>query len=107
MEPKGLRNGSSEKELLVAVTMFTLKSLLEDKNPETAAGSAIAFYELVQKCEDPSHEIFASVTKVLLKERALLDASGAVHSSVRNIVLSAKRGEGLELYLGSPYAGAE
>jgi hypothetical protein len=107
MELRKLRNGSSEKELLVVVTMLTLRSLLEDKNLETAAGSAIAFYELVQKCEDPSHEIFADVTKDLLRRSALLDATGNVHGSVRNIVLSAKRGEGLELCLGSPYAGAE
>jgi hypothetical protein len=107
MEPKELRNGSSELETFVRMTIISLRSLLEDKNPETAAGSAIAFYELVQKCEDPSHEIFADVTKDLLKRSALLDDAGNVHGSVRNIVLSAKRGEGLEIYLGSPYAGVE
>ena len=90
-----LKNGSEEEKALVVVVMVSLQGLL-DKNP-------ILFYELVMKCRDSKHELFGDSGKDL-QDLALLQQDGNVHSSVRNIVLSAAQGEDLDLTLISPAA---
>lgn len=93
MQMVRLKNGAEEAEPLVAVTMMSLRNLLQQ--------SPIAFYELVMLCRKPGHKLFGNADKEL-KALSLVDPSGHVHDSIRNIVLSATSGEGLNLSLGSP-----
>lgn len=89
-----LKNGSVEAKFVVVATMMSLDSLLQD-NPG-------AFYELVTKCRDPKHKMFGN-TKSICEHRALMNGD-IVHGSIRNIVLSAVEGDGLDMGLTSPYA---
>lgn len=87
-----LKNGAEEVEPLVAVVMMSLRTLLRE-NP-------IAFFELVQLCKDRNHKPFGTTGTIL--EQTSLIQNGVLHDSVRNIVLSAVEGEGLEMRLTSP-----
>jgi hypothetical protein len=88
-----LKNGSEEVQPLVTATMLSLRSLVQDK--------PIVFYELVMKCRDRNHRFFGSSGQTLT-DLGLVEADGGIHESIRNIVLSATEGEGLEMTLGSP-----
>lgn len=88
-----LKNGTEEAKMLVAVIMMSLKSLAEEK--------PLSFYELVELCKDPSHELWGDSAEDL-KALNLLEPAGTVHSSIKHVVLSAAVGEGIELALGSP-----
>jgi hypothetical protein len=88
-----LKNGAEESLPLVNVMMMSLRSLMQE-NP-------IAFYELVMKCRDHNHKFFGNVGDVL-KRLSLVETSGSIHDSIRNIVLSAAEGDGLDMSLGSP-----
>ena len=90
-----LRNGSEEATALVTVTMMSLKRLFEEK--------PIVVYELTMKCRDSSHEFFGE-SESDLQELALVDSDGRIHGSIKNIILSAVQGEGLDMTLGSPKA---
>lgn len=92
-----LKNGSEIPEPLVTVTMVSLQDLIKS-NP-------IAFYELVMRCRDRDHRLFGNTGEVL-KSFALVESNGEIHDAVRDIVLSATEGEGLEMSLGSPLAVA-
>ncbi len=98
MELVELKNGQSEGEGLVRVTMMSLMDLTET-NP-------IAFYELVMKCRDYNHRFFGN-TGELLEKTGLVSSNGDVHNSIRNIVLSATDGDGLKMKLGSPLKSAK
>jgi hypothetical protein len=100
MQTVNLKNGSTEAKPLVAATMLSLRFLLSDKE----RNGALAFYELVQKCNNPDHKIWSEAQSTLLMGLDLLDVNGDVHSLIKNVVLSAAQGEGLGLSLGSPYA---
>ncbi len=93
MQTVTLINGAEEARVLVNATMRSLTGLME-WNP-------IAFYELVMKCRDSNHIFFGNVADVLKRLR-LVEASGSIHNSVRNIVLSATKGERLDMTLDSP-----
>ncbi len=95
METIKLKNGAVEAKPLVVVMMLSLKHLMDEK--------PIAFYELVMKCRDPEHKFFGATGQDLQKLN-LVGPDGTIHSSVRNIVLSATSGEGLVLKLHSPIA---
>jgi len=98
METVELKNGSTEMRMLVAGTYMTLKAMFDDIQGVTA------FYELVQTCINPEHEIFSDVQKQYLIDKALMKSDGQVHGSIKNIVLSATVGEGVDLSLVSPIA---
>lgn len=87
-----LKNGSEAPEPAVITTMISLESLM-DKNP-------IAFYEFVQKCRDPNHEMWGN-TKEAVAKLALIN-NNSVHDITKNVVLSAVQGEDLEMALSSP-----
>lgn len=91
-----LKNGSREFAPLVGVAMGSL-GLLMQKNP-------IAFYELVMKARDRQHIFFGNTAEVL-RGYALIEADGDLHETLRNVVLSAVRGDGLNMVLSSPIAG--
>lgn len=74
--------------------MLSLQSLIEDE--------PIAFYELVMLCRNPSHEPFGNTGQKLV-DRMLVEQDGQPHSSIRNIVLSATVGEGLDMKLVNLY----
>ena len=89
------KNGSKVAQPLVITTMMNLEALMES-NP-------MAFYELVEKCKNSEHKMFGN-TKDVVAELALIDSSGSVHSSTKDVVLSAVEGEGLSMSLSSPVA---
>ena len=95
MEALTLKNGTVEARVVVTSTMMNLEALLTE-NP-------IAFYELVQVCRNPEHRIFSQVQVKSLEELGLL-SSGKVHNSIKNVVLSAVEGNGLDMTLGNPVA---
>jgi hypothetical protein len=88
-----LKNCSEVPESMVIVTMLSLETLIST-NP-------IAFYELVQKCRNPKHKMFAD-TEEDIKGLGLMH-SGSVHECIRNIVLSAVEGDDLDMRLTSPF----
>ena len=96
METVALRNGSTEAKPIVVMTYMNLKSMFDDIQ------GAIAFYELVEVCKNPKHEIFSDAQKQYLIGRALMQPDGRVHQSIKNVVLSAATGEGLDLSLVNP-----
>ena len=89
-----LKNGAEEAEPLVRVTMMSLQDLMK-KDP-------IGFYELVELCKDRHHKLFGNTGKELVA-RGLVNG-GTVHDSIRHIVLSAVKGEGLDMTLTNPIA---
>lgn len=92
METVILKNGAEEAKSGVAVVMMSLENLVQT-NP-------IAAYELVEVCKNPAHKLFGNAGDIL-NGLGLLD-SGHVHSSVKNVVLSAFEGEGLGMRLTFP-----
>jgi|688.fasta_scaffold817402_3 hypothetical protein len=94
MQTVTLKNGAEEALPLVTVTMMSLRTLME-QNP-------IVFYELVTKCRDSNHRFFGN-TGDSLKQLGLVQAGEHIHDSVRNIVLSAVKGDGFDMSLGSPF----
>lgn len=93
MKAVTLKNGSEEANVLVTVTMMSLRRLMKEK--------PIIFYELVMKCRDSNHQFFGKDCQDL-ERLNLVQPDGRVHDSIRNIVLSAAIGDGLEMRLGSP-----
>lgn len=99
MEAARLKNGSEEPELIVQVTMDSVSRLMET--------DPIAFYELVMKCRRQDHELFGNTGEVLQSLALIQDAQGTVSDSIRNVVLSAVEGNGLNMTLVSPFAEEE
>lgn len=99
MEMTKLKNGTEEPTPVVAVVRASLKRLLDDM----ASGGPIAAYELVQVCRKPGHKPFGHTGK-LLRDFSLLNDDGCVHDSIRNVVLSAARGDGLDMEFVDPAA---
>jgi hypothetical protein len=91
-----LRNGSEEPEPLVVVTMMSLEKLMQEK--------PIALYELYQLCLNSGHKLFGNSEEDL--GALSLVMNGQVHNSIRNVVLSAFTGKGLEICLVSPVTEA-
>lgn len=91
-----LRNGSEEAEPAVVAIMVSLRQLMND-NP-------IALFELVEVSKNASHKPFGNTGEVL-KRLSLMEPDGRIHDTIRNIVLSAAEGEGLNLHLVSPVVG--
>lgn len=95
LTPIRLKNGTEEGRIVVTATMMSLRGLLED----VETGGPIAFYELVMLARDRNHKLFGN-TERTLRDRALFP----LHGSIRNIILSAVEGDGLDMTLGSPIA---
>jgi len=90
METVRLKNGSEELKVLVNSTMFSLRSLLQN-NPTD-------FYDLVMVCRNENY----GVTNQTLLNRLGLMQGNLVHTSIKNVVLSAVIGDGLNMTLTSP-----
>ena len=93
-----LRHGGETPQAAVQTIMLNLRVLLDEQ--------PIAFYELVQVCRNRDHVPFGDTAEVLTG-RGLLERDGRPHRVVRDVVLSAARGEEADLHLGSPLAGDE
>lgn len=90
MDTTTLKNGSTEATMFVREMMMSLEFLMDD--------NVGAFYELVMACRDKEHALFGNAEQVL-RDLSLYP----IHDSVRNIVLSAVTGDGLDMVLGSPW----
>jgi len=90
METATLKNGAVEAKALVEITMLSLMKL-----------GPIELYELVQICRRSDHPPWGDTIDTL-KSWQLVGQDGVVHDSIKNIVLSAAEGDGLDLRLGSP-----
>ena len=94
METVILKTGVEVAKPLVGTTMMALNSLMDN-------GQDITFYELVMKCRDSNHEFFGNAGEELAK-LGLLDGSGKVHRSIKDVVLAASEGVGLDMALVNP-----
>lgn len=88
-----LRNGSQEAEPLVITTGLTLRSLI--------ATQPTVFYEAVMLARDPGHSLWGDTSQPLRK-MGLIDATGRMHESVRNVVQSSVEGDGIGMRLVNP-----
>lgn len=93
MEMLKLKNGAEEAEPLVLTTMMILRKLLADK--------PMVFFDLVLKCRNSSYTMGGSAA-AQLQEAALIDHDESIHSSIKNIVLSAAVGSGLAMTIENP-----
>jgi hypothetical protein len=89
-----LKNGSSVDESFVCKTMTTLKSFGSEIRE-------VILFELFHLCRDPECELLLGAEKVL-QEACLVDENGAVTDDLRNIILSAVKTEGLNVWLMDP-----
>jgi len=96
MKPVKLKNGSTELEAVVTATMISLKHLAQANIPTS-------FYELVMKCRDHNHEVWAGSKKELVSLSLMYD-NCSVHESIKNVVLSGVTGEDFNMVLDSPIA---
>ena len=88
-----LKNGAVEVTVFVASMMLILDRLVEEK--------PVAALDLVMKCRDSNYQFFAD-NEEILRDRKLVEKHGTIHSSIRNIVLSAFEGDGFDMVLLSP-----
>ena len=97
MKTLTLRNGSKEAAVLVTNTMFALSEIM---NVDTVGITALL--DLYQLCLGTAGYQLLDPQRQLLDRYLLLDTSGIPKDSIRNIVLSAVQGEGLEMELVNP-----
>lgn len=92
-----LKNGTSEVASLVAVTMHSINKLTDD-------GFGIAIFELVELSRNPQHVPFGNAGDKLKAFSLASEKDGkwTVHNSIRNVVLSAASGEGMDVQIGDP-----
>ena len=95
MEQLTLRNGSTEPAPIVQATMMALRGMMNDILGITA------LYDLHQICLGKNYKPSDRQLEYL-KSRALLQTDGRPHDSIRNVVLSAIDGEGLDMKIVNP-----
>ena len=92
-----LKNGSTEAKGLVAAVVVTIERLMKE-NP-------IVLYEMAMLCRDPNHVPWGNSGEAL-RENTLavcdFDGKWTVDPSIRNIVLSAVTGDGMDMVVGNP-----
>lgn len=92
-----LKHGNIEAHAgMVKVTMLSLHTLFDSLQGVTA------FYDLVMKARDRNYKISYGDNEGYLKKVGLLQEDGSIHEAVKEIVLSAAVGDGLEMKLVSP-----
>lgn len=91
-----LKNGSEVSEAVLVAALISLEKLLEE-----GVEGAISFYELTMVSRNPNHELDETSQQKLI-DRGLLQRDGTVHQVVRDVVINAVEGEGLEMHLTSP-----
>lgn len=93
-----LKNGAQEVRQLVAITMMSLRKLFDD-DPMVA-------YDLIMLCRNSDYRPFGSAPDKLaaLRLASPMGIGMTVHESIRNIVLSAATGEGMDIGIENPIA---
>ena len=90
-----LKNGTEEVEVLVKSTMGSLRGMIHS-NP-------IHFLEFVYLVRDKNHEVWGGETTLQsFIAIGLMNEDLTIHGSIRNIVLSAVEGDGLDMCLVNP-----
>ena len=95
MEHLTLRNGSTAPAPIVHTTMMALRGMMSDLLGVTA------LYDLHQICLGGNYKPSTRQLEYL-KSRALLQPNGRPYDSIRNVVLSAIDGEGLDMTIVNP-----
>ena len=93
MEAVILKNGAEEIKSFVVMAMAILNRLAQER--------PLALCDLVMKCRDRNYQFFGD-NEGYLKSLELVEGNGTVHGSIRNIVLSAAEGDGLDMHIRSP-----
>jgi hypothetical protein len=94
-----LKNGSEEPLETVTTASLTISEIAQ-----SGIVGLLAIYDIRKKVEDPNYQISdASVKKLVAL--GLLESSGIIHDSVRNIVLSSIEIKGTKVTIKSPIAG--
>jgi hypothetical protein len=105
-----LRNGEEVPVALAAMVTLSLQSLLAETQPRrdaTEEDAVIALkkeralFDANQLARDPGYEMWEQSRQILTSFR-LLESDGKMRSDVRAVVLSAVRGKGADLHVGSP-----
>ncbi len=92
METVVLKNKTTEAKPLVLITMHILNELVKE-------GKGIVVYELTELAKDRDHKMWGNTSE---SAKPLLDPTGQMHDSIRNIILNAIEGEELNLKIVSP-----
>ena len=92
-----LKNGSDEFGPAVQIVMIHLRRLLD-------SGMGVVLYELACLCRDPNHKPWGQTGQELetLKLVERHEDRYTVNGSIRNVVLSAVEGDGLDMSLVDP-----
>ncbi|MDI6758871.1 MAG: hypothetical protein QMD94_04285, partial [Candidatus Omnitrophota bacterium] len=93
-----LKNRAMEPEDVVMAAMLSLEQLRQ--HPK----GFVLVHELRAKARDPQYKFFGDDTEAKLKKIKLIQSNGEIHESIRNVVLSAVVGDGLDIHLVSPLA---
>ena len=93
METVKLKNGTTEAKPAVMATMLSLEHL--------AAKEPTAFYDLVMRCRDRDYQWFGD-NQAICEKLSLMQSENRVHDTIKNIILSAAKGDGLDMSLTSP-----
>jgi len=88
-----LTTGQREHAGLVAVVHMALSHAF--------ATDPLMAYDVVMRAREPNYKFFGSAEE-RAKRAALVDDNGVMHGSVRNIILAAVTGDGLDMQLRSP-----
>jgi hypothetical protein len=91
-----LKNGSVQPAPSVATTMKALDHLWGQ-----GVVGLTALYDLYERSKNADHRIAEGVLETL-KTLALVQPDGSIHDTVRNVVLSAVSGEGIDIAMASP-----
>ena len=89
-DPNGavlLSNGAKEALGCIRATLLSLKSLKNDP---------ITFYDAVTLARDPSYQIFQK-PKEKMQDYGMINSSGKMHDSIRNIINCAVQGDDFEM----------
>lgn len=96
MEMLALKNGSSAPKPMVITTMRSITYLWE----KGLTGMCVVI-DLVDRCKNPNHKI-PDGDMSQLKELKLIESDGHILEVVKDVVLSAAKGEGVHMTIVSP-----
>jgi hypothetical protein len=93
-----LRTGAEVPEPVIRTVTITMSRLMET--------DPIAPYEAVMMAREPGYVPFGN-TGETLKRFDFIDNFPKLHRTVRDVILAATEGDGMDLRLVSPYAAQE
>lgn len=96
MQMVALNNGSTEPLVAVTAAFMSLSGLWKE-----GIGGMCAVIDLVDRCKNPQHRLDPQ-SEAKLKSLRLLESDGRIHGTIKNIALSAAKGDGAHMVLVSP-----